>query len=249
MKRPKSRSFLSPRRSIYLLPNIFTTVALFAGLYAIIAGIDHHFNAAVVAVYIAMIMDSLDGRIARLTKTQSAFGAQYDSLSDMVAFAVAPALVSYIWLLHDLKRLGWAITFLYVACTALRLARFNAQLNQTDPRYFKGLPCPAAAAVVMGLILVAQNNGFSPSYMGLLMGSVMVGVGVLMVSNLLYYSFKQFHFKGRVPFMTLLAMVLLFVFVILDPFEILFIVFSLYALSGPTLALWRWVKKKKASLK
>lgn len=235
----------TPRRSIYLLPNLFTTAALFAGFFAIIAGFHERFDAAVIAVYIAMIMDTLDGRIARLTKTQSAFGAQYDSLSDMVAFALAPALVTYVWAFQGLGRIGWAVSFFYLACTVLRLARFNIQVNRADPRYFIGLPCPAAAAVVMGMIWVVQNNGLDVDRLYWLVIIVMSTVAALMVSNIRYYSFKKFDLKGRIPFLSLLIMVLLFIIVTLDPFDVLFILFSGYALYGPIWALWRWVAKRR----
>lgn len=234
------------RRRIYLLPNLLTTVALFAGFFAIIAGIEHHFNKAVIALYIAMVMDTLDGRIARLTNTQSDFGAQYDSLSDMVAFGLAPPLIAYNWGLHALGRLGWIATFAYLACVTLRLARFNTQHAKTDITYFRGLPCPAGAAIVISFIGLLHNTAsISPTLLSSILAFVMMALASLMVSNLLFYSFKQFDFRGRVRFLNLLFVVLLLILIMLDPIKLLFTGFTLYALSGPMLGLWRYIKKRR----
>jgi len=234
------------KRSIYLLPNILTTIALFSGFFAIVAGINQHINVAVIAFYIAMIMDTLDGRIARLTDTQSDFGAQYDSLSDMVAFGVAPPLLAYSWGLHALGRIGWITAFTYLACVGLRLARFNCQRNKTDPTYFIGLPCPAGAAMVIGCIWMLNNTTLPSSPTSLwLLTATMIAVAALMVSNILFYSFKQFDFTGHVGFLTLLSVVLLLIVIMLDPFKLLFLVFTFYTLSGPLLSVWRYLRKKR----
>lgn len=239
---------LKRRRGIYLLPNLFTTAGLFAGFYAIVAAMSGRFEAAAVAIFIAMIMDGLDGRVARLTNTQSDFGAEYDSMSDMVSFGLAPALVAYVWGLSGLGKLGWLAAFLYTAAAALRLARFNAQLNTADKRYFQGLPSPAAAAIIAGMVWVGDSyqmhghNVKAPAFI------LTVLVAVLMVSNIRYESFKNLDLRGRVPFMTLLAIVLGFVFVSIDPPQVLFALFLLYALSGPTVTLIQ-VRKRRLQRK
>ncbi len=225
------------RRGIYLLPNLFTTAALFAGFYAIIAAVGGRFTEAAAAIFVAMVLDGVDGRVARLTNTQSAFGTEYDSLADMVSFGVAPALVTFLWLLHDTGNLGWLAAFVYTAGAALRLARFNAQVATADKRYFQGLPSPAAAALIAGLVWLGASYeepglGWTPLAIVLL-----IAAGLLMVSNFRYHSFKQLDMRGRVPFMTLLVVVLLFVLIALDPPQILFAGFLLYAMSGPVLTL------------
>jgi CDP-diacylglycerol---serine O-phosphatidyltransferase len=225
------------RRGIYLLPNLFTTAALFAGFYAIVAAMADRFEAAAVAIFVAMVLDGIDGRIARLTNTQSAFGAEYDSLSDMVSFGIAPALVIYQWALADMGKLGWLASFVYAAATALRLARFNTQVETADKRYFQGLPCPLAAAVVAGLVWFSTGYGLDGTEMMPAAFAVTIITGVLMVSNIRYQSFKQLDLKGRVPFITILVVVLAFVFVSSDPPLVLFALSVLYALSGPVLTL------------
>jgi CDP-diacylglycerol--serine O-phosphatidyltransferase len=224
-------------RGIYLLPNLFTTGCLFAGFFAIVAAMGGRFEAAAVAIFVAMIMDGLDGRVARLTNTQSEFGAEYDSLADMVSFGLAPALVMYVWALSDLGKLGWLGAFIYTAGTALRLARFNTQVGRADKRYFQGLASPAAAAVVAGMVWVGQDyliEGRNVSYLALV---VTILIGLLMVSNVRYRSFKDLDLKGKVPFVAILVVVLVFVLVSIDPPQVLFAVFALYALSGPVLTL------------
>jgi CDP-diacylglycerol---serine O-phosphatidyltransferase len=225
------------RRGIYLLPNLFTTAALFAGFYAIVAAMADRFEAAAVAIFVAMVLDGIDGRIARLTNTQSAFGAEYDSLSDMVSFGIGPALVIYQWALADMGKLGWLASFVYAAATALRLARFNTQVETADKRYFQGLPCPLAAAVVAGLVWFSTGYGLDGTEMMPAAFAVTIITGVLMVSNIRYQSFKQLDLKGRVPFITILVVVLAFVFVSSDPPLVLFALSVLYALSGPVLTL------------
>lgn len=227
-------------RGIYLLPNLFTTGALFAGFYAIIAGMKGQFEYAAAAIFVAMVMDGLDGRVARLTGTQSAFGAQYDSLSDMVSFGLTPALVTYNWSLINFGKFGWLAAFIYTAATALRLARFNIQIGSTDKKYFVGLSCTAAAGVVAGMIWIGTELDISGKRISVIIASVLIGLGILMVSNLRYYSFKEIDFKGHVPFVTVLAVVLLFSVIAWNPPAVLFIMFFLYALSGPGL----WLRNR-----
>jgi CDP-diacylglycerol--serine O-phosphatidyltransferase len=225
------------RRGIYLLPNLFTTGCLFAGFYAIVASMGDRYEAAAIAIFVAMIMDGLDGRVARLTNTQSAFGAEYDSLADMVSFGLAPALVVYVWVLSDLGKVGWLAAFVYTAGTALRLARFNTQVGRADKRYFQGLASPAAAAVMAGMVWVGQDYSLAGHYMAVVAAITAVLLGLFMVSNVRYRSFKDLDLKGRVPFVTILVMVLVFVLISIDPPQMLFAVFALYALSGPIVTL------------
>jgi len=226
-----------PRRGIYLLPNLFTTGCLFAGFYAIVAAMGGRFEDAAIAIFIAMIMDGLDGRVARLTNTQSEFGAEYDSLADMVSFGLAPALVVFIWLLSDLGKIGWLAAFVYTAGTALRLARFNTQVGRADKRYFQGLASPAAAAVIAGLVWVGQDYDLGGRNMAIGAAIITVMLGVFMVSNVRYRSFKDLDLRGRVPFVAVLIVVLVFVLISIDPPQILFAGFALYALSGPVVTL------------
>lgn len=225
------------RRGIYLLPNLFTTAGLFAGFYAIIAAIRQDFDAAAMAIFVAMIMDGLDGRIARMTNTQSAFGAEYDSLADMVAFGLAPALVVFLWALLDMGKFGWMIAFIYAACGALRLARFNTQIGTADKRYFQGLPSPAAAALVAGWVWLGTDRGFDAAVISNIAVPITFFAAILMVSSMRYYSFKELDLKNRVPFIKLLALVLIFALIANDPPLILFAAFLFYAVSGPVLTL------------
>ena len=239
------------RKGIYLLPNLFTTGALFAGFYAIIAAMNGRFEIAAIAIFLAGLLDGLDGRVARLTNTQSAFGAEYDSLSDMVSFGIAPALIVYLWSLVYLRdvsnlmgKLGWLAAFIYATATALRLARFNTQIGIADKRYFQGLASPAAAAVVMGAVWVCEEYdilGEDVTYAALLLT---IAAGGLMVSKFSYYSFKDFDLRERVPFVALLAMVLVFVFLSIETATVLFSFFFLYMLSGPLVSLFRWNRKR-----
>jgi CDP-diacylglycerol--serine O-phosphatidyltransferase len=208
----------APRsKGIYLLPNLFTVSALFSGFYAIVAAIKGNFEYACIAVFIAMIMDTLDGRIARLTQTQSAFGAELDSLSDMVSFGVAPALIAYTWGVGELGKAGWLVAFVYTTAVALRLARFNVETTASDKRYFKGLPCPAAAWVVVSLIWTLHQFELANHTVKIATAGLMIMVSVFMVSSILYYSFKDFDFKNKVPYVALLVIVLIFVLVSVDP--------------------------------
>ncbi|WP_438969880.1 CDP-diacylglycerol--serine O-phosphatidyltransferase [Methylophaga sp.] len=225
------------KRGIYLLPNLFTTAGLFAGFYAIIAAIRGDFESAAIAIFVAMIMDGLDGRIARMTNTQSAFGAEYDSLSDMVAFGLAPALVMFQWALFDLGKFGWMIAFIYAACGALRLARFNTQIGTADKRYFQGLPSPAAAASIAGWVWLGTDLGLDPAIITNIAVPLTFFCAILMVSSMRYYSFKDLDFSNRVPFIKLLALVLIFALVANDPPLVLFLAFLVYAVSGPVFTL------------
>ena len=221
------------RAGIYLLPNLFTTSALFAGFYGIVAAINGRFEAAAIAILVAMVLDGMDGRIARMTNTQSDFGAQYDSLADMVSFGVAPALVMYEWTLRGLGKLGFVVAFMYAAGAALRLARFNTQVGIADKRYFQGLPSPSAAALVAALVWFGDYIDARES--GLMMAAalvVTVAGALLMVSNMRYYSFKEFDLHGRVPFVAVLAVVMGFVLISIEPASVLLITFGGYAVSG-----------------
>lgn len=228
-----------PRRGIYLLPNLFTTAALFCGFYAIVASINGKFETAAIAIFIAMLLDGIDGRVARLTNTESDFGAEYDSLADMVSFGLAPALVVYLWSLSKLGKVGWLVAFVYVACAALRLARFNTQVSHTDKNYFQGLASPSAAAMVAGLV---WNGDLLLQYipMSVLQTIALIltfFAGLLMVSNVRYHSFKGINWRGRVPFVTILMIVFVLVFVSTAPSLMLFAIFFIYTLSGPVLTL------------
>lgn len=239
------------RRGIYLLPNLLTTAALFAGFYAIVAAMNGRFAQASVAVFIAMILDGLDGRVARLTNTQSEFGAEYDSLADLASFGLAPALVMYEWSLSSLidqgwqwGKLGWLGAFIYVAAAALRLARFNTRASSTDKRYFQGLPSPSAAAVMVGLVWVCFDSGISGPDMAYIALPLTILTGALMVSKVSYYSFKDIDFHNRVPFVAMLVVVLIFVFASIDPPKVLFGGFLIYMLSGPLVSVVRRLRKR-----
>lgn len=232
-------------RGIYLLPNLFTTAGLFAGFYAIVAAMEGLFDVAAIAIFVAMIMDSLDGRVARLTNTQSAFGAEFDSLSDMVSFGIAPALVIYSWSLKSLGKLGWLAAFIFAAAGALRLARFNTQLGIADKRYFQGLPIPAGAGIIAGMVWLGVETAIPGASITLLIATMTVLTALVMVSNIRYHSFKQVDLKGRVPFVTILLVVLTFVAVSLDPPKVLFLIFFLYGVSGPLLTLWNLHKTRQ----
>jgi CDP-diacylglycerol---serine O-phosphatidyltransferase len=226
------------RRGIYLLPNLFTTAALFAGFYSIVAAMNANFESAAIAIFVAMILDGMDGRIARLTNTQSDFGVQYDSLSDMVCFGLAPALVIYQWSLFYVGKLGWLAAFIYAAATALRLARFNTQVASADKQYFQGLPSPSAAALIAGLIWWAESLAISDGgALVFISFPITVVAGILMVSNIRYHSFKQFDLHGRVPFIAGIIVVLIFAFIASEPPLVLFLISLIYATSGPVFTL------------
>lgn len=240
---PEIRPEKTPQRGIYLLPNLLTTAALFAGFYAIVAAMRGHFDKAAVAIFIAMIADTLDGRVARLTHSQSAFGAEYDSLSDMAAFGIAPSLVIYSWSLFTLGKIGWLAAFLYTAATALRLARFNTQVS--DKQYFQGLPCPSAAGVIASMVWMGSSFDIAGTSFSVPLAILTVMVACLMVSTIRYTSFKSLDFKGRVPFITVVFAVFIITMIALEPPGMLFTIFIVYALSGPILTLWQLNKVRK----
>lgn len=225
------------RRGIYLLPNLFTTGALFAGFYAITSAIGGRYETAVISIFVAMILDGLDGRVARLTNTQSEFGAQYDSLSDMLSFGVAPALVMYMFAFSTLGKVGLFAAFVHTAGGALRLARFNTQLATADKRYFQGLPSPAAAALPAGFIWICIEYGYDMAVMKYVALLLITCTGLLMVSNFRYSSFKEIDLKGKVPFFVAITVMLGIAFVMAQPQTMLFLLFLGYAISGPVVTL------------
>ena len=235
------------KRGVYLLPNVLTTFGLFSGFFAIILATKGQYADAAIAIFIAMLWDGLDGRVARLTNTQSEFGAQYDSMADMISFGVAPALLMYFWQFSELGKVGWLAAFVYTAAGALRLARFNTQISNEDKRYFQGLPSPAAAALIAGLVWAKQSIGVTDydQYLTLVSWIILVGAGVLMVSNVRYYSFKEINLKGRSSFKFLLIATLIIVIVTLWPSAILFVFFFAYALSGLIMTMIEVRKKRQ----
>ena len=236
------RTLVNPelrRRGIYLLPNLFTTAALFAGFYAIVQAMNVQFEQAAVSIFVAMLLDGIDGRVARMTRTQSAFGAEFDSLSDMVSFGAAPALVVYEWALKGMGKLGMIAAFIYCAGAALRLARFNTNIEVVDKRYFQGLPSPAAAALVAGLVWVMIDNGWSGEEARWYACTLTIFAGITMVSNLRYYSGKDINLRRSVPFMVIAAIALGFALVSSYPPGVLFALFLAYAASGYVLSAWR----------
>jgi len=230
------------RKGIYILPNLFTLAALFGGFYAIVMAINGRFDLAAVGVFCAMVLDSLDGRVARMTNTQSAFGEQMDSLSDMVSFGAAPALIGYVWALKGLGRWGWIAAFVYCACAALRLARFNVNTAVVDKRYFQGLPSPAAAALVAGFIWVATDLGVTGSSMAWPMFVVSLFAGLTMVTNAPFYSFKDIQMKRSVPFVVIVLIALGIAVINIDPPIVMFAIFVVYGLSGYFIYFWRKAK-------
>ncbi len=240
-------------RGIYLLPNLFTTAALFTGFYAIVAAVQDRYTVAAIAIFVAMVLDNLDGRIARMTHTSSDFGAQYDSLADMVSFGIAPALLMFQWALSGMAdlgwvpaKLGWLAAFVYAAGAALRLARFNTQVGHADKRFFQGLPSPPAAALMAGMVWAFHSLGISGEQVLWLAFLMTISAGGLMVSNVLYYSFKDIDFKGRVSFFVLLLVVLVVVFISIDPPKTLFAAAFCYGASGPALMVWRrWQRMRR----
>ncbi|HET6631906.1 MAG TPA: CDP-diacylglycerol--serine O-phosphatidyltransferase [Rhodanobacteraceae bacterium] len=241
---PEPSPNMHRRRGIYLLPNLFTTGAMFAGFYAIVAAFVGSFAVAAIAVFVAAVLDSLDGRVARLTHTQSEFGAQYDSLSDMVSFGLAPALVMYAWSLSTLHmdgpilgKLGWCAAFVYAACGALRLARFNTQIGIADKRYFQGLPSPAAAGWCMAFVWSMHDLDFSGAELRYFTPALIVIAGLLMVSRVRYASFKSWPLNDRVSFLWIIAVVLVLAGLALKPAYVLLSLGTIYVLSGPVLTL------------
>ncbi|MEO0048310.1 MAG: CDP-diacylglycerol-serine O-phosphatidyltransferase [Pseudomonadota bacterium] len=243
---------IRPRnRGIYLLPNAFTTANLFCGFFAIVQAMNQRFEIAAIAIFIALVMDGMDGRVARMTNTQSAFGEQYDSLTDMVSFGVAPALIAYEWVLKDLGKWGWLAAFVFCAGAALRLARFNTNIGVVDKRFFQGLPSPAAASLIAGFVWLAVDNKLQVQELALpwVMFVLTIYAGITMVSNALFYSGKALDVRYRAPFGVMILVILGFVLVSSDPPVALFGLFVAYALSGYVFWLWQkiFLRKKKAS--
>ena len=240
------------RRGIYILPNAITLAALFAGFYAIVMAMNGRFEQSCIGIFVAAVLDSLDGRVARMTHSQSAFGEQMDSLSDMVSFGAAPALIVYTWALHGLGKIGWIPAFVYLAGAALRLARFNVNISVVDKRFFQGLPSPAAAALVMGLIWVMDDAGLKGAgkvdWLEWSAFGVTLYAGLSMVTNAPFYSFKVVGGRRTVPFIVLVAIALGIVLIALDPPRTLFAIFCVYALSGYAVYGWRRAKGQRTSV-
>lgn len=237
-----------PRKGIYVLPNLFTLAALFGGFYAIVMAMNDRFEMAAIGVFCAMVLDSLDGRVARMTNTQSAFGEQMDSLADMVSFGAAPALISYEWALKGLGRWGWMAAFVYVSCAALRLARFNVNTAVVDRRFFQGLPSPAAAALVMGFIWLMNDMGYQGVDVAWGMFAFCLYAGLTMVTNAPFYSFKDVRMKKSVPFAVIVLLALVISVINIHPPVVLFSLFVIYGLSGYVLYVWRRAKGLQASV-
>lgn len=243
-----SAAMRKPSKGIYMLPNMITLAALFGGFYAVVMAMNGRFDLATVGVFSAMVLDSLDGRVARMTNTQSAFGEQMDSLSDMVSFGAAPALIAYEWALKGLGRWGWIAAFVYCACAALRLARFNVNTAVVDRRFFQGLPSPAAAALVTGFIWIMSENGVARAGLGWWMFAIALYAGLTMVTNVPFYSFKDMHMKKSVPFAAIVLVALGIAIVNIDPPTVLFALFVFYSISGYGLYAWRKFKGQPVSV-
>ncbi|MBS0446295.1 MAG: CDP-diacylglycerol--serine O-phosphatidyltransferase [Proteobacteria bacterium] len=241
------------RKGLYMLPNAITLAALFSGFYAVVMAINGRFEVSCIAIFVAAVLDSLDGRVARMTHSQSAFGEQMDSLSDMVSFGAAPALIVYIWALKDLGKAGWIPAFVYIAGAALRLARFNVNIGVVDKRFFQGLPSPAAAALVIGLVWVVDDAGYKGGVSGITPVAVTAFIvtlyaGLTMVTNAPFYSFKVVGARRTVPFAVIVAIALVIAIISLDPPKVLFAIFCVYGLSGYVVYGWRRMKGKPTSV-
>jgi CDP-diacylglycerol--serine O-phosphatidyltransferase len=230
------------RKGIYVLPNLFTLAALFCGFYAIVMAINNQFEASALGIFFAMVLDSLDGRVARMTNTQTAFGAQMDSLADMVSFGAAPALIIYEWVFRDLGRWGWFAAFVYCACAALRLARFNVNTSVVDKRFFQGLPSPAAAALLMGFIWFITVLGLDKTDFVWVGFGLCLYAGLTMVSNVPFYSFKDFQMRKSVPFAVIVSIALVIAVINIHPPIVLFSLFLIYGISGYAVYIWRRIK-------
>jgi CDP-diacylglycerol--serine O-phosphatidyltransferase len=237
-----------PGKGLYVLPNLFTLAALFGGFYAIVMAMNGRFDQAAIGVFCAMVLDSLDGRVARMTNTQSAFGEQMDSLSDMVSFGAAPALIAYVWGLTSLGRWGWIAAFVYCACAALRLARFNVNTAVVDKSYFQGLPSPAAAALVAGFIWLMTEAGVKGQDVRWYMFALTLYAGLTMVTNVPFYSFKDISLKRSVPFVVIVLIALGIAAINIDPPTVMFALFMLYGFSGYALYGWRKAKGLQTSV-
>ena len=230
-------------KGIYILPNLFTSASLFSGFFAIIVAFNHDFILAAVCIYLAALMDTLDGRVARLTNTQSVFGAEYDALADIVSFGVAPALIIYFWALKHLNQFGWAVAFIYLASVALRLARFNTHTEDDlslSTRYFNGLPCPAAAATIAGLVWLFNNIGYANAagWISVLAAIITLYLSTMMISNVHFRSFKDYDLKGKVVFTKTVLIIFTITIIFIDPSMTLFFIFMLYSLSGSFSAIY-----------
>ena len=244
-KRSK-RSKKSGKKGIYILPNLFTSANLFCGFFAIIAAIQGRYETAAIAILVACVFDGLDGKVARITHSTSLFGTEYDSLSDLVAFGVAPGILAFQWALEPFGRLGWLACFMFVICGALRLARFNVQKNQVEAKFFKGLPIPAAACFIASLILFTTALGVGGESRHIIIITLVYVLSFLMVSSIRYPSFKEFELKKQKPFNVLVAIILVLMVVVYKPRIMLFFIMTIYVLSGPAIALYH-LRKKRAS--
>ncbi len=233
-------------KGIYILPNLFTIAAIFAGFFAIVSVLKGNYENAAASIFIAMIMDALDGRIARLTNTMTSFGAEFDSMADMVSFAIAPALLAYSWGLYELGKFGWIIAFIYTVSVALRLARFNTQVDGTAKKFFQGLPSPSAAAVVASLVWVMSDLEIRSSTAAIILALTTLAVAILMVSNIRYHSFKDIELKNNVRFVVILILVVVIALISIDPEKVLFILFTSYATSGPITTIWGLRQKRRS---
>ncbi len=240
---------VEPRRAIYLLPNLMTTAALFFGFYAIVQAWHRELASSAIAIFIAILFDGLDGRLARLTNTQSAFGAEYDSLSDMVSFGVAPAVLALATALGELAKLGWTLAFIYCAAAALRLARFNVNQGVISKNYFQGLPSPAAAALVASFVWLANDLSWPAPTTAILCALLTLFAGISMVTNILFWSGKSIDLRRSVPFLVAAALALVFAFIAFYPPGVLFALTLAYATSGYLLSGWRWWKKRHPLVK
>jgi CDP-diacylglycerol---serine O-phosphatidyltransferase len=248
MKQKKQRKYRHPsRKGIYILPNLFTSASLFSGFYAIISSIQGRYDAAAIAIIISAVFDCLDGRIARFTQTTSHFGTEFDSLSDLVAFGVAPAVLAYLWALEPFGRLGWLAACMYVICGALRLARFNVEKSSSDSSFFKGLPIPAAAICISSMILFADDINTFSEKRHIIIILMIYFLTFLMVSSLRYYSFKEFNIRNQKPFNVLVAIILICIVIAYKPNVLLFLIFIPYVFSGPVVSLYYWYKKPATS--
>ena len=236
------------RKGIYVLPNLITLGALFGGFYAVVMSMNGRFDMAAAGIFVALVLDGLDGRVARMTRTQSAFGEQMDSLSDMVSFGAAPALVAYEWGLRHLGRWGWIAAFVYVSCAALRLARFNVNVSVVDKRYFQGLPSPAAAALVAGFLWLANEFQVQPLGAAWWLFGLTLYAGLTMTTNVPFYSFKDFEFKRSVPFAVIVLLALSIAVINIHPPLVLGGLFALYGLSGYAVYGWRKLKGQPTSV-
>lgn len=247
MTHPNQNSSKVRSRGIYLLPNLFTTAALFSGFYAIASAISGRYETAAILIFVSLVLDGLDGRVARMTNTQSDFGAEYDSMADMISFGAAPAIVMYLWSLSSLGQVGLIGAFVHLAGGALRLARFNTQLATQDKNYFQGLPSPAAASLLAGFVWVSEKYQYGAENLPWLVLILTVTTGLLMVSNFRYHSFKNINFKGKVPFVVMIFVMLGFAITLSNPATILCLFFFAYALSGPIVTIVLMRRKRQQS--